>query len=95
MLHLLGNYHEPLDYLLVQLLLIFFSKLVITQFADLKVKDTSQLINGIFKLFQKLPSFFNGTAITITAFFISAIPSITSCHILSTSCNICFILKRL
>ena len=42
-----------------------FSKLVITQFADqLKVKDTSQLINGISSVLQKLPKYFNGTAIS-------------------------------
>ena len=41
-----------------------FSKLVITQFADqLKAKDTSQFINGISSVFQKLLKCFNGTAI--------------------------------
>ena len=42
--------------------------LIITQVADqLKAKDTSQLTNGIFRLFQKLPRCFNGKAI-LTSF---------------------------
>ena len=42
-----------------------FSNLVITQFSDqVKVKDTSQLINGIFKVLRKLLKYFNGTAIS-------------------------------
>ena len=45
-----------------------FYMLVITQVSDqLKAKDISQLTNGIFKLFQKLPRCFNGT--TISTFF--------------------------
>ena len=41
------------------------SVLVITQVADqLKAKDTSQLTIGIFRLFQKMPRCFNGTAIS-------------------------------
>ena len=32
--------------------------------ANFKVKDTSQLTNNIFKLFQKLPRCFNGTAVS-------------------------------
>ena len=44
--------------------LALFSMLVITQFSDqVKIKDTSQLINGIFKVLQKLLKYFNGTAI--------------------------------
>ena len=55
MLHLLENYHELLD----------FSMVVITQLADqLKTKDTSQLINGISSVLQKLLRYFNGTAIS-------------------------------
>ena len=49
-----------------------FLKLVITQLSDqLKVKDTSQLINGISSVFQKLPKCFNGTA--ITTFFVPSL----------------------
>ena len=55
MLHLLENYHELLD----------FSMVVITQLADqLKTKDTSQLINGMLSVLQKLLRYFNGTAIS-------------------------------
>ena len=55
MLHLLENYHELLD----------FSMVLITQLADqLKTKDTSQLINGISSVLQKLLRYFNGTAIS-------------------------------
>ena len=37
------------------------SKLVITQFlSHFNSKDTSELINGIFSAFQKLPKYFNG-----------------------------------
>ena len=40
-------------------------KLVITQFLfHFNSKDTSQLINGIFKGLQKLPKYFNGIAIS-------------------------------
>ena len=36
--------------------------LVITQFSDqVRVKDTSQLINGMSTVLQKLPKYFNGT----------------------------------
>ena len=46
-------------------IIILLSKLVLTQFSDqVKVKDTSQLINGIFKLLQKLLKYFEGTAIS-------------------------------
>ena len=39
-----------------------FSKLVITKFADqLKVKDTSKLVNGISSILQKLLIYSNGT----------------------------------
>ena len=39
------------------------SKLVITQFLfHFNSKDTSQLINGIFRALQKLPKYFNGIA---------------------------------
>ena len=42
-----------------------FSKLVITQFLSyVKLSDTSQLINDISKPLQKLPKYFNGTAIS-------------------------------
>ena len=45
-------------------ILLFMS--VITQSADqLKAKDTSRLINGIFKLFQKFLRCFNGTTISV------------------------------
>ena len=55
MLHLLENHHKLLNYLLLQLFTNLFSKLVITQFADqLKTRDTSQLINGISSVFQRL-----------------------------------------
>ena len=41
------------------------SQLVITQFTGkFKVKDTSQLINGISSVLQKLPTYYNGTAIS-------------------------------
>ena len=41
----------------------YCSKLVITQFlSHFNSKDTSQLINGIFTAFQKLPKYFNGIA---------------------------------
>ena len=54
MLHLLGNTSPNL----------LFSKLVITQFSDkVKVKDTSQLINGMSNALQKLLKYFNDTAI--------------------------------
>ena len=44
--------------------------LVITQFADqVKVKDTSQLINDMSKLLQKLLKYFNGTAISTFSFY--------------------------
>ena len=44
------------------------SMLVITQFSDqVKVKDTSQLIESMSKLLQKLLWYFNGT--TISTFF--------------------------
>ena len=43
------------------------SKLVITQFLfHFSSKDTSQLINGIFSAFQKLPKYFNGIANSIS-----------------------------
>ena len=46
----------------------FFSMLVITQVADqLKAKGISQLTNGIFRLFQKLLKFLNGTAISTSS----------------------------
>ena len=65
MLHLLESHSKILGYLLVQLLLVFFSRLVIAQFAEqLKIKDTSQLINGISNVFQKLPKYFTGTTIS-------------------------------
>ena len=49
---------------------ILFPMLVITQVADqLKAQDTSQLTNGIFRLFQKLPGCFNGTPI-LTSFML-------------------------
>ena len=87
---------------------ILVSMLVITQVADqLKAKDTSQLTNDIFRLFQKLSRCFNGTAIS-TSFvpllfitqsgFSSTFPSssvILLATLLSTSCNTCLILKRL
>ena len=39
--------------------------LVKTQFQDqVKVKDTSQLINGMFRLLQKLLKCFNGTTVS-------------------------------
>ena len=39
--------------------------LVITHYLDqVKIKDTSQLINGVFNALQKLLSYFNGTAIS-------------------------------
>ena len=42
-----------------------FSMLAITQFADqVKVKNTSKLINGMSKVLQKLLKCFNGTAIS-------------------------------
>ena len=43
------------------------SKLVIAQFLlHFSSKDTSQLINGIFSAFQKLPKYFNGIAYSIS-----------------------------
>ena len=43
----------------------FFCRLVITQFSNqLKVKNTSQLINGISIFLQKLLKYFNGTTIS-------------------------------
>ena len=63
MLHLLGE----LSQLFVSLIRLF-SKLVITQFSDqVKVKDTSQLINGMSNALPKLLKYFNGTA-TSTSF---------------------------
>ena len=44
---------------------LFFTMLVITQFPDqIKIKDTLQLINVIFKVLHKLLKDFNGTAIS-------------------------------
>ena len=43
--------------------------LVITQFSDeVRVKDTSQLINGMSSVLQKLLKYFDGTAISISSF---------------------------
>ena len=57
----LENDHELLDAAVTNL----FSKLVITQVADqFKDKDTSQLINGISSVLQKLLKYFNGTEIS-------------------------------
>ena len=57
---------EPLCVFIVYYLLFItlLSRLVITQSSDqVKVKDTSQLINGMSKLLQKLLKYFNGTTI--------------------------------
>ena len=43
--------------------------LVITQFSDyVRVKDISQLISGIFTIFQNLLKYFNGTIISTSSF---------------------------
>ena len=48
--------------------LTLFSMLVITHSLDwVKIKDTSQLINGISNVLQKLLRYFNGTAV-LTSF---------------------------
>ena len=63
MLHLLGELS------LFMPVVTLFSILLITQFSDqVKFKDTLQLINGIFKVLQKLLKYFNGTA--ISTFFV-------------------------
>ena len=42
---------------------------VITQFSDqVRVKDTSQLINGMSSVLQKLLKYFNGTSISTSSF---------------------------
>ena len=47
---------------------------VITQFSNpVHVKDTSQLINGIFNVLQRLLKFFNGTTILIPFFLFSPV----------------------
>ena len=53
------------------------SKLFITQFLfHFSSKDTSQLINGIFSVLQKLPKYFNGIANSI-----SCLPFLFTSHL--------------
>ena len=69
----------------------FSSKLVITQFLfHFSSKDTSQLINGIFSVLQKLPKYFNGIANSISCYNVD---TNTCIYIISITCYFIFILK--
>ena len=53
----------------------FVALLIITQFADqFRIKDTSQLINGVYNILQKILKYFNVTAIS-TFSFSASLPS--------------------
>ena len=55
---------DLLDISLCVFVITLLSILVITySIEQVKIKDTSQLINGVFNALQELPRHFNGTAI--------------------------------